>query len=995
VGKNLIADLRASLTWDLDDFERGTAKIDSGFGKLIDRARQVANDFASVGERMTKTWTVGVAAMGAAFTARTVMFANDAKAIKVAANTAADGVESFQRRAFAAEREAGIAMEKFADISKDTLDKVGDYFATGGGELKEFFEDVAPRVGVTAEMFRGLSGPDALQLFYNTLDRANVSQQEMVFFLEAIADEGSLLIPLLAENGRLFEELGKKANAFTAEEIDQWIAMQHALKDLGVAFDRVILAIANTGLIDWMTAALVKVKELVERFSQANPLLFKVAIGLLAAAAAAGPLLMLLTALASFVLPLFLAGLGPIGLAISALINPFVTLVIIAGNFLEIAGARLIPMLGRLVVGFLGLTGPIGAVIAILLLFFDRVIDGLQNVWRIAQKALGPSFTRLLEAVQGAVERVSAAFGEFAQSTIGQFLGQIIGLIGDLVEVLVTIAGSAVIGAFNILISLITALVDWISGMVEITAKLLSGDWAGAWDAAGDMVTRVISDLFPVFQNLWSWIEGTLVKLGLMEARAVRANAAVRGEAVPEATKTLGGGTVRTSDLLTLGEYKAPEPWRRTPDVSVPKVSRGGGGAGGPSAAELAERRELLALEHDIAVARERGDEDALRKLERQRDLMRAIEQYERAGLSTAVARAAAEQDMLDLDEARAETRAREFAESQRSFDLQLARIREDYAHLRNLEKEEFLEKRIAELQAQGLSKTEAELEAARNHAQLEEARADAIERRLAAQRAAHQIELAELRGDRALADSMRENERVLTRAKELAESEGFNSTDALEQAQKEAADRSRAYLQGSYRDAFRGGLYAAMNGNFWDWFRDRLHDSSFNALARVFDKLADRIADMVFDSKAGGGLLSAIGGLLGLSGGSSSGPVSGSAHGGVHNVPGFNSGGSFKVRGFAGIDQNILSLNGSPVARVSQNEILDVRKGEQPSSGPGVNGSLRIALGPGLEAEWLRKAAGQSVEIVKAAAGPMLGAASAKTRRDAARPIMPGGAIG
>ena len=87
------------------------------------------------------------------------------------------------------------------------------------------------------------------------------------------------------------------------------------------------------------------------------------------------------------------------------------------------------------------------------------------------------------------------------------------------------------------------------------------------------------------------------------------------------------------------------------------------------------------------------------------------------------------------------------------------------------------------------------------------------------------------------------------------------------------AADRSRAYLQGSYRDAFRGGLYAAMNGNFWDWFQDRMRDSSFNALAKVLDRLADRFADMLFDSRqgSGGGFLAAIGGLLGLGGGSSS----------------------------------------------------------------------------------------------------------------------------
>ena len=34
---------------------------------------------------------------------------------------------------------------------------------------EDFFENIAPKVGVTAEMFRNLSGPEALQLYYNSI----------------------------------------------------------------------------------------------------------------------------------------------------------------------------------------------------------------------------------------------------------------------------------------------------------------------------------------------------------------------------------------------------------------------------------------------------------------------------------------------------------------------------------------------------------------------------------------------------------------------------------------------------------------------------------------------------------------------------------------------------------------------------------------------------------------------------------------------------------
>lgn len=68
------------------------------------------------------------------------------------------------------------------------------------------------------------------------------------------------------------------------------------------------------------------------------------------------------------------------------------------------------------------------------------------------------------------------------------------------------------------------------------------------------------------------------------------------------------------------------------------------------------------------------------------------------------------------------------------------------------------------------------------------------------------------------------------------------------------------------------------------------------------------------------------------------------------------------------------------------------------PNNGEGRGGrrsELSIRLGPGLESEWLQKSAGQSVQILRAAAPGMLSAASARTRQDAARPITPGGSVG
>ena len=90
-------------------------------------------------------------------------------------------------------RTVGIEQDKLADILKDMNDRVGDFISTGGGPMADFFEVIAPKVGVTADMFRKLSGPQALQLYVDSLQKANLNQQDMTFYMEAIASDLSLI----------------------------------------------------------------------------------------------------------------------------------------------------------------------------------------------------------------------------------------------------------------------------------------------------------------------------------------------------------------------------------------------------------------------------------------------------------------------------------------------------------------------------------------------------------------------------------------------------------------------------------------------------------------------------------------------------------------------------------------------------------------------------------------------------------------------------------
>ncbi|HFX6304342.1 transglycosylase SLT domain-containing protein [Acinetobacter nosocomialis] len=130
-------------------------------------------------------------------------------------------VKDFQYFAKGAES-AGISMESFADKMKDMQDRIGDFQQTGGGPLADFFENIAPKVGVTIQQFQKLSGSDALQLFYNSLEKAGASTNDMKFYMEAIISDSSLLIPLLENGGKGFKEYGdaaKKAGAIMNDEL--------------------------------------------------------------------------------------------------------------------------------------------------------------------------------------------------------------------------------------------------------------------------------------------------------------------------------------------------------------------------------------------------------------------------------------------------------------------------------------------------------------------------------------------------------------------------------------------------------------------------------------------------------------------------------------------------------------------------------------------------------------------------------------------------------
>ena len=189
---------------DLARTQRSVDRMGTRFAKATKKA---SKGFTGIGTAVKALAPI----LAGVFSIRAInSIVNNAAAISDLARLAGVNTTEFQKLAAAA-RTVGVEQDKLSDIIKDTNDKVGDFLITGQGPLVDFFETVAPLVGVTADNFRDLSGPQALQLYVSSLEKANVSQAQMTFFMEAIASDATALLPLLKNNGAEFKKLGEEA----------------------------------------------------------------------------------------------------------------------------------------------------------------------------------------------------------------------------------------------------------------------------------------------------------------------------------------------------------------------------------------------------------------------------------------------------------------------------------------------------------------------------------------------------------------------------------------------------------------------------------------------------------------------------------------------------------------------------------------------------------------------------------------------------------------
>lgn len=187
---------------------------------------------------------VAGAAVGSlgALTGMALAYSNNAKEIQNLATVADMGVVEFQRMAIAAQQ-VGITQEQLSDQIKDFNEKLGEFVLTGKGEATDAFELLQKHSKMSGEEIKKFalemqkaSGGDAMQMYVNKLEEAGVSQEQMSFLTENMANDFTKLLPILADNGAMIKQwgdAGEEAGAVMQETaIQQALLFGSQVKDL-------------------------------------------------------------------------------------------------------------------------------------------------------------------------------------------------------------------------------------------------------------------------------------------------------------------------------------------------------------------------------------------------------------------------------------------------------------------------------------------------------------------------------------------------------------------------------------------------------------------------------------------------------------------------------------------------------------------------------------------------------------------------------------------
>lgn len=464
----------------------------SGFGSELDRATQevdsTANDmkrsFADVGRSWQQTGTSMMkagAVMTGAVTApilalglSTVEAAKDAQEMGSAfdvvfgdmaastrkwaeetGNAMGRSTQEMQRGALAFQELFGKALDpaKATEMSKTFAVLTQDL-----ASFKNLSNEVAQQ-----KLFSGLTGEaEPLRAVGVFLNDAAVEAKLLEMGIAKVNGKFTDQQKILGRAALIREQL-KQADGDVIRTSDSLANQQRAAQS---AWEELSVTVGTT-LIPALTPLVALITDLLTSFNQLDPGVQTFIIGAAAVAAAIGPLLM---------------GLGAI-VSIAGTLLPMLGGAGMAGAFAGI-GAAILPV-----------TAVVAGLVAAWMLFGDKIGPVLSDLWSKVQEVLGPKLMAL-------VETVKSGLTSLWQGPFGDAIRLAIAILGEFGAVYTSVMGEALIRIISAAVDIVSGAFTTIVNAIKLVVAVLTGDWAGAWEATKALVSGVITTLLNVINSL-------------------------------------------------------------------------------------------------------------------------------------------------------------------------------------------------------------------------------------------------------------------------------------------------------------------------------------------------------------------------------------------------------------------------------------------------------------------------------------------------------------
>lgn len=597
----VIGALRADLSANVAQFEQDMGAASKAVEAFAKRAEATSKALSSIGSKMS----LAITAPFIALSFKSLQGAKDATAASAQVQNALDGMGGASGKTLVELQAMAKELRNFSTFDdNDILNKSTANLLRFGNVSGQVFNrasaaivDMSARSGDletnTKLVGKALNDPmKAIKQLNAVGITFTEAQQKMIEKFVSTNNVAGAQGVILGELERRYAGAAKAARDSDpwANLRDIWRDIQTVLQDLAMRFLPPLIA---------------AVERLGKAFLALSPEMQTFVVGVVAAAAALGPLLV---------------GLGAI--------------VGVVGQLAPVWGAFLVLFKdAALAAGIADMGIAVKAFTTFLTPWIGVLIAAVAAMWQF-RGAFYEAFDRLVSHFQGTVvpafERLKAALADlFAgldvlmSGPLGKLVRFVAWAVAELSALFLEGLGHVIVAVIGTMVDLVTTAIKAVTHLVDIVSKLLTGDFAGAWEATKDLVIDVITGILQAFENIvpgiteaataayqavstWigegianvlNWIEGRFP--GLVDAMAGAARGAIAwaknlyegvkawindnlGPAIQWAKdrirelQNLFGWVRQRQTQVEGGRPSTPRP------APAPPRSAGGGGAGNP-----------------------------------------------------------------------------------------------------------------------------------------------------------------------------------------------------------------------------------------------------------------------------------------------------------------------------------------------------------------------------------------------------------------------------